>query len=119
MDHAEIRNRFGFHKGTIEGPNATAPKHANLRRAFVEFADMLNEVLPEGRAKAVVFTELQNASMWSHFAIAEGAPLVDETPTLATQAEPAGVAENWPRDSFAQVADDPNAEEAKLEEKGL
>lgn len=72
---AEIENRFGFHKGTIEGPNATAPRHADLRLKFREFAEMLDEVLPDGRAKNIAFTELENASMWSHKAVAETAPL--------------------------------------------
>lgn len=74
----EIENRFGFHKGTIEGPNASAPKHAALRKKFREFAEMLDEVLPDGRAKATAFTHLQDASMWSHFGIAETAPLIEE-----------------------------------------
>lgn len=77
-DH-EIENRFGFHKGTIEGPNATAPRHAELRRGFTSFAKMLNEKLPDGRAKSCAMTALQEASMWSHFGIAEGAPLIEET----------------------------------------
>lgn len=72
---AEIENRFGFHKGTIEGPNATAPRHAELRVKFRDFAQMLDETLPAGRAKDVAFTELETASMWCHKAIAEQAPL--------------------------------------------
>lgn len=71
----EIRNRFGFHKGTVEGPNATAPRHADLRAQFVAFAAMLDEVLPDGRAKDLALTELENASMWGHKAVAEQAPL--------------------------------------------
>jgi hypothetical protein len=71
----EIKHRFGFHKGTIEGPNATAPRHAYLRVQFMEFADMLDRVLPPGRAKSVAFTELETASMWTHKSIAELAPL--------------------------------------------
>lgn len=74
----EIDNRFGFHKGTIEGENATAPKHARLRVKFKLFAEMLDEVLPDGRAKSVAFTELENASMWAHKSIAETAPLIEE-----------------------------------------
>lgn len=74
----EIKSRFGFHKGTIEGPNATAPRHADLRREFVAFANLLDEALPDGREKALVMTKLQEASMWSHFGIALDAPLVDE-----------------------------------------
>lgn len=74
----EIENRFGFHKGTVEGPNATAPRHYQLRRDAVEFALMLDYVLPPGRAKSVAFTELETALMWAHKSIAEQAPLVIE-----------------------------------------
>lgn len=74
----EIENRFGFHKATIEGKNATLPKHVDLRLTFREMAEYLDEVLPAGRAKSTAFTELENASMWSHKAIAEEAPLVEE-----------------------------------------
>lgn len=74
----EIEHRFGFHKATVEGENATLPKHRDTRLKFREFAEWLDEVLPEGRAKAVAFTELENASMWSHKAIAETAPVVRE-----------------------------------------
>lgn len=74
----EIEHRFGFHKATVEGENATLPKHRDTRLKFREFAEWLDEVLPEGRAKSVAFTELENASMWSHKAIAETAPIVRE-----------------------------------------
>lgn len=74
----EIEHRFGFHKGTTEGDNATLPKHRDLRLKFRKFAEYLEEVLPDGRAKAVAFTELENASMWSHKAVAELAPLSDD-----------------------------------------
>lgn len=74
----EIQNRFGFHKGTIEGPNATTPRHANLRKQFMALATLLDHSLPDGRAKSVAFTELETASMWAHKAIAELAPVVDE-----------------------------------------
>lgn len=73
-----IEHRFGFHKATIEGDNATLPKHRDLRIEFRRFAEHLDKMLPEGRAKSVAFTELENASMWSHKAIAETAPTIDE-----------------------------------------
>lgn len=74
----EIENRFGSHKATLEGPEATTPKHRELRVEFKKFATMLDEALPDGRAKAVMFTELEDASMWAHKAIAQTAPLLDE-----------------------------------------
>lgn len=74
----EIEHRFGFHKATIEGETATLPQHRDVRIKFKEFAGWLDDVLPDSRAKAVAFTELENASMWCHKAIAETAPLVEE-----------------------------------------
>lgn len=74
----EIEHRFGFHKATIEGPEATLPKHRDVRLEFRSFAEFLDSVLPEGRAKSVAFTELENASMWAHKSIAETAPAVKE-----------------------------------------
>lgn len=78
LGEEEIEHRFGFHKATIEGENATLPKHARVRLAFREFGEFLDKTLPEGRAKAVAFTELETASMWAHKAIAETAPVVRE-----------------------------------------
>jgi hypothetical protein len=76
----EIKNRFGFHKATIEGLNATLPEHQYLRVSFMEFADMLDRILPPGRTKSVAFTQLEDASMWAHKAIASMAPMQDPLP---------------------------------------
>lgn len=78
MTPSEIEHRFGFHKATIEGENATLPKHRDVRVLFREFAEKIDSILPDGRAKSVAFTELENASMWSHKAIAELAPAIEE-----------------------------------------
>lgn len=78
MTPSEIEHRFGFHKATIEGENATLPKHRDVRVLFREFAEKIDSILPDGRAKSVAFTELENASMWSHKAIAELAPSIEE-----------------------------------------
>ena len=74
----EINHRFGFHKATIEGDNATLPIHAQTRINFRIFAETMDKMLPPGRAKSVFFTELENASMWAHKAIAEQAPLQED-----------------------------------------
>ena len=78
LGREEIENRFGFHKATVEGGNATLPKHTRVRLLFRAFAEKLDEIAPDGRAKSVMFTELENASMWAHKAIAEMAPAVNE-----------------------------------------
>lgn len=74
----EIENRFGFHKATIEGDDATKPKHADIRAAFKDFAEYLDDVLPDGRYKKLMEDDLERASMWSHKAVAETAPLIEE-----------------------------------------
>jgi hypothetical protein len=73
-----IEHRFGFHKAVVEGPNATLPAHREVRILFREFAARLDALTPGGRAQSVMFTELENASMWAHKAIAETAPVVRE-----------------------------------------
>lgn len=83
---AEIRHRFGYHKGTSE----TMPKHELVREGFIAFAQFLNEQVPDGRAKSTALTNLQQASMWANFGIAELAPLADtreEVPTVKGYAE--------------------------------
>jgi hypothetical protein len=74
----EIEERFGFHKATIEGENATLPRHKDVRIKFREFAEWLDIMVTDGRAKSVMFTELETCSMWAHKAIAEEAPLIGE-----------------------------------------
>jgi hypothetical protein len=74
----EIEKRFGFHEATIEGENATLPKHANLRLDFREFIENLDKILPEGRAKDIALEQFETASMWAHKAIAYDAPLIHE-----------------------------------------
>lgn len=68
-----IEQRFGFHKATLEGPNATSPRHANLREEFKKFATLLDAALPVSTAKINAFHELEVASMWAHKAIARDA----------------------------------------------
>jgi len=67
----EIRNRFGFHPGT----STTIPQHERVREAFISFAEFLDKVLPDSEAKLNSLTNLQMASMWANFSIAEQAPL--------------------------------------------
>ena len=83
LGSTEIENRFGFHKATIEGANATLPDHTEVRVLFRQFASQLDAILEPGRAKSVAFTELESASMWAHKAIAERAPLVGEGGSIA------------------------------------
>lgn len=74
----EIEQRFGFHNATIEGENATRPKHHKLRVDFKAFALMLDDLLPDSREKSIALEDLERASMWAHKAIAKTAPLAEE-----------------------------------------
>lgn len=98
MTPEDIENRFGWHKATIEGKSATLPQHDMLRTIFKEFATKLNEALPSGRYKSLCLTELENASMWSHKAIAELAQSEDVEALL----EPGGVI-HFADENFGQV----------------
>lgn len=71
----EIEHRFGHHKATLEGAEATLPKHQELRETFKKVASFLDEKLPDSREKSLVFTKLEEASMYSHKAVAKLAPL--------------------------------------------
>lgn len=66
----QIEQRFGHHKATIEGPEATLPRHETLRTIFKGVAEALDERLEDGREKSLAFTALEEASMWSHKALA-------------------------------------------------
>lgn len=69
----EIENRFGHHPASIEGPNPRERAHQEIRLLFKELAFELDTLLPEGRGKSVMFTELETASMWAHKALAQRA----------------------------------------------
>lgn len=75
----QIENLFGYHKATEE----TAPQHTTARQKIKEFAQFLNEMLPDGRAKSTAFTKLDEVAMWAHKAISETAPVVNEALSIA------------------------------------
>lgn len=74
LGREEIENRFGHHAASLESP-VKPHDHAALRRDFVAFAEHLDRRLPDGRAKSVAFTQLEDASMWAHKALAALNPL--------------------------------------------
>lgn len=74
LSREELANRFGAHKASIESPSSPHD-HAYLRGVFLRLAEILNEALPEGREKDIALKELEDASMWSHKALAYVNPL--------------------------------------------
>ena len=83
LGSAEITHRFGYHPGT----SVTIPKHEQARDAYKAFAEFLDLLLPDGRAKSSAFTKLQESSMWANYGIAELAP-VEESKTIAATVKP-------------------------------
>lgn len=69
--YLDNEQKYGYHKGN----EFTIPQHEECRALFLDLANRLETLLPEGRAKALVRTNLQQTSMWANFAIAEQAPL--------------------------------------------
>lgn len=69
LSQAEIEKRFGKHPAAIEGPNPNEPAHRLLREAYVDFASVLNQLLPDSRDASLAMTSLEEASMWAHKAV--------------------------------------------------
>lgn len=70
LSDEQIERRFGHHAAAIEGPNPNEEIHADIREAFKKLARTLDQLLPPGRGKSVMFTELETASMWAHKSLA-------------------------------------------------
>lgn len=62
----DLHHRFVYH---APGPKARE-RHDSVRAMMLNFAEVLNGALPEGREKALFFTKLEEASFWAHAAIA-------------------------------------------------
>lgn len=66
MDAAELDTRFTYHAPKEGQPE----KYTKLRAKAKEFAEMVNELCPESREKALAFTHIEEAVMWSNASIA-------------------------------------------------
>lgn len=64
--HEDLVTRFAYHRPT----NGKVKRHEDARFACFQAAMKLNELLPEGREKALVLTKLEEAMMWANAAIA-------------------------------------------------
>jgi len=74
MSKEEITRRFTH----VAPTDVTRPQHEAINTLFLEVAIHLDEILPEGREKALVITKLQECRAWSNAAIATSTP--KETP---------------------------------------
>lgn len=66
MTSEDIENRFSFHPATL----STAHVHDKVRARCKSLAESLNEILPEGREKALAITHLEETMFWGNAAVA-------------------------------------------------
>lgn len=67
MTTEDLDNRFSYHTPkTDRRRNA----HESVRAACRDIADLLNELLPEGREKSLAITNLEQAMFWGNAALA-------------------------------------------------
>lgn len=66
MDDLELDRRFDYHR-----PDAAAQAaHQQVRNGAKYLGELLDTLLPEGREKALAFTNLEQAMFWGNAAIA-------------------------------------------------
>lgn len=68
MTEDEIRERFTHPQPSIAG----AQRLTSLSNTMIVAAEIIDELCPDGREKALVFTKLQEADMWACASIARG-----------------------------------------------
>lgn len=71
IDPDQLAHRFAYHPPADAD---TAELHATVRREAGDFASLLNQLLPDGREKALAFTALEESMMWANAAIARHVP---------------------------------------------
>lgn len=67
MDQFELMHRFEYHPPL---DNKTVAAHEATRSLIGDLADRFNELLPEGREKALVMTKLEETMFWANASIA-------------------------------------------------
>jgi hypothetical protein len=83
IDMQEIVRRLGYHPANEN----TARQHDAVRHQVIGLMMEWNRTLPDGREKALAFTEIQAAMMWAHAAIA-GGPEGSPVPEDGTKVQP-------------------------------
>lgn len=67
LSEAELDRRFNFHAPPT---GARRDAHTNVRRGCRHLADFLNEAVPDGREKSIMYTKLEEAMFWANAALA-------------------------------------------------
>jgi hypothetical protein len=63
----DIEHRFAFHAASRQEKR---DEHTSARQGCRQLADHLNDLLPEGREKALAITKLEEVMFWANAAIA-------------------------------------------------
>jgi hypothetical protein len=66
MQNADFENRFTYHAPK----NGQPAKYDALRHTAKVYAEMIDEMCPNSREKALALTKLEEAVMWANAAIA-------------------------------------------------
>lgn len=66
MDNEDIEKRFTYHKPTEN----KASKYETIRDQAKELAYLIEELVPNGREKALALTKIEEAVMWANAGIA-------------------------------------------------
>jgi len=67
MGIASLTERFRYHPAATPG---RAEQHNDVRASLLRVAQDLNDVVPEGREKALMLTKLEEAMFWANAAVA-------------------------------------------------
>jgi hypothetical protein len=67
IDPRDIENRFAFHAAPDQDKKDA---HTSARQILHSAAILLNDLVPDGREKAVVMTKLEEAMFWANAGLA-------------------------------------------------
>ena len=63
----ELDRRFNYH---VPDTQAKRDAHTDVRRQCRHLAEVLNELVPDGREKALAVTKLEEVMFWANAAVA-------------------------------------------------
>lgn len=73
MDQNDLDNRFTYHPPRGD----KASRYEQLRAAARNFAEVINDLAPDGREKSLAITAAEQAVMWANAAVARAHGLND------------------------------------------